>query len=133
MSLDKKTSDMAVVNMSEGIQKKLEFQTTSGLFNILCCQSLQTTFSAGELPEQLTTQMASCQTAANEFLRQFWLSLFPPQEFRSNASSRFAEQREAKTSKMIAFLQTTQEKVEALYPLARELNVDPFAVEMVRY
>jgi transcription initiation factor TFIIH subunit 1 len=76
--------------------------------------------------------MATCQTAANEFLRQFWFSLFPsPQEMRNPAFARFNEQREAKASKMISYLRSTQEKVEALYPLAQELNVDATIVETV--
>jgi hypothetical protein len=83
-------------------------------------------------PEQLLSQMATCQTAANEFLRQFWFSLFySPQEMRNPAFARFIEQREAKASKMVSYLRSTQEKVEALYLLAQQLNVDATIVETV--
>jgi len=75
-------------------------------------------------------QMSTCQTAANEFLRQFWFSLFPsPHDMRSGSFSRLSEQREAKAAKMISYLQTTCEKVEALYSLARQLSIDPSIVE----
>jgi transcription initiation factor TFIIH subunit 1 len=85
-----------------------------------------------ELPDQLLTQMSTCQTAANEFLRQFWVSIFPTvQDMRNPGFSKSSEQREAKAVKMVAYLETTREKVEALLSLARQLDVDPAMVETV--
>jgi transcription initiation factor TFIIH subunit 1 len=87
---------------------------------------------SADFPEQLLSQMATCQTAANEFLRQLWFALFPSsQEMRNPAFSKLLEQREAKAAKMVSYLQSTHEKVEALYPLAQQLNVDATIVEMV--
>jgi transcription initiation factor TFIIH subunit 1 len=77
--------------------------------------------------------MATCQAAANEFLRQFWLSSFPsPHEMRSATFSKFSEHREAKATKMISYLQSTDEKVEALFAQAQQLHLDPAMVEVVR-
>lgn len=85
-----------------------------------------------ELPDQLTIPMTTCQTAANEFLRQFWFSLCPsPQDMRNPAFLKLSEQHEAKAAKMVSYLQSTREKVEALYLLAQQLNVEPAAVEAV--
>ena len=85
-----------------------------------------------ELPHQLIDQMVTCQAAANEFLRQFWLSSFPtPHEMRNPAFSKFLEHREAKAAKMISYLQSTHEKVEALFTQARQLHLDPAVVETV--
>ena len=33
---------------------------------------------AEDIPDAVHTQMLACQTAANEFLRQFWLAIYPP-------------------------------------------------------
>jgi len=113
LNLEKKASDQAVLQMTEGIQAKLSIQLISA-----------------DLPEQLLSQMSTCQTAANEFLRQFWVSLFPAvQDLRSPNFNKFSDQRESKAAKMIAYLQTTREKVKALLALAAQLNIDPVVVE----
>lgn len=87
------------------------------------------------LPDELMHQMATCHTAANEFLRQFWASVFSnQQEYRSLSVTKLneqREQREAKAAKMVSYLQSTQEKVNALLPLARQLSIDPNVVETV--
>ena len=40
-----------------------------------------------DVPEPLFRQMRTCQTAANEFLRQFWLAIYPPSSDAQTASS----------------------------------------------
>jgi len=98
--------------MTEDIQAKMAIQ-----------------FASADLPEQLISQMSTCQTAANEFLRQFWVSMFPPmQDMRNPNFSKFSDQREAKAAKMISYLQSTREKVDALSTLALRLDVEPTVV-----
>jgi len=78
-------------------------------------------------------QMSTCQTAANEFLRHYWHSIYPP---ASQASLPLTEtlknQRAAKAAKMAGYLASTHEKVEAIVKAAPYEKVDPRRVELVR-
>lgn len=78
-------------------------------------------------------QMSTCQTAANEFLRHYWHSIYPPP---SQASLPLTEvlknQRAAKAAKMAGYLTSTHEKVEAIVRTASFEKVDPRRVELVR-
>lgn len=77
-------------------------------------------------------QMSTCQTAANEFLRHYWHSIYPPP---SQASLPLTEvlknQRAAKAAKMAGYLASTYEKVEAIVKTAPYEKVDPRRVELV--
>ena len=77
--------------------------------------------------------MSTCQTAANEFLRHYWHSIYPPP---SQASLPLTEtlknQRAAKAAKMAGYLASTHEKVEAIVKAAPYEKVDPRRVELVR-
>lgn len=77
-------------------------------------------------------QMSTCQTAANEFLRHYWHSIYPPP---SQASLPLTEtlknQRAAKAAKMAGYLASTHEKVEAIVKAAPREKVDPRRVELV--
>lgn len=76
--------------------------------------------------------MSTCQTAANEFLRHYWHSIYPPP---SQASLPLTEvlknQRAAKAAKMAGYLASTHEKVEAIVKTASYEKVDPRRVELV--
>ncbi|KAG6882210.1 hypothetical protein C0992_012469, partial [Termitomyces sp. T32_za158] len=84
-----------------------------------------------DIPDGLFRQMTSCQTAANEFLRQFWSAMYPPpmdaQAQAVNAAT--PAQRAAKAAKMIGYVVKTREKVAALVNVARMHGVDPGRVE----
>lgn len=77
-------------------------------------------------------QMSTCQTAANEFLRHYWHSIYPPP---SQASLPLTEvlknQRAAKAAKMAGYLASTHEKVGAIVKSATFEKVDPRRVELV--
>jgi transcription initiation factor TFIIH subunit 1 len=75
--------------------------------------------------------MTTCQTAANEFLRQFWSVMYPPLELQTLAVAAPA-QRATKAAKMIGYLSKTQEKVDALIRIAHHEGVDPARVEIVK-
>ena len=74
--------------------------------------------------------MTTCQTAANEFLRQFWLTVYPPASDAGGASSSPA-QKAAKAAKMVGYLERTHEKVDALVGAAKQNGVEPSRVQMV--
>ena len=75
--------------------------------------------------------MTTCQTAANEFLRQFWLAIYPPANESQQLSVATPAQKAAKASKMIGYLKKTHEKVEALVVEAQREQVDPARVRVV--
>lgn len=85
-----------------------------------------------DIPEDILRQMTTCQTAANEFLRQFWSSIYiPTSEGRTLAPSAPA-QRQAKAKKMVGYLAKTPEKIDAIIRTARNRNIDVQKVEVVR-
>ena len=98
-----------------------------------CCfiRSVWPSISSDDIPEDVLRQMTTCQTAANEFLRQFWSSIYvPTSEGRSLAPSTPA-QRQAKAKKMAGYLAKTPEKIDAIIRTARNRNVDVQKVEIV--
>ena len=77
--------------------------------------------------------MTATQTATNEFLRQFWLAIYPPPSEFPTASTLNAAQKAAKAAKMIGYLERTHEKVEALKQGAHSLGVDPGKIYTVGF
>jgi transcription initiation factor TFIIH subunit 1 len=75
--------------------------------------------------------MTTCQTAANEFLRQFWSSIYPPPTDLPTLSVATPAQKATKAAKMIGYLSKTREKVDALLRAARLEAVDPTSVQTV--
>ena len=84
-----------------------------------------------DIPEGLFRQMTTCQTAANEFLRQFWLAFYPPPNESQALSVATPAQKAAKAAKMIGYLSKTQEKVEALVSVAHKEGIEPARVQVV--
>ena len=77
--------------------------------------------------------MTTCQTAANEFLRQFWLANYPPANESQQLSVATPAQKAAKALKMVGYLSKTHEKVEALVVEAQRGQVDPNRVRVVSH
>jgi transcription initiation factor TFIIH subunit 1 len=75
--------------------------------------------------------MTTCQTAANEFLRQFWLSTYPPPAELQTVLPATPAQRAAKATKMIGYISKTEEKVRALVEMAQQHGIDPVRVQTV--
>lgn len=75
--------------------------------------------------------MTTCQTAANEFLRQFWLAIYPPLGELQTAASATPAQRATKAAKMIGYISKTHEKVYALVKTAEQHGIDATRVENV--
>lgn len=85
-----------------------------------------------DIPEELFRQMTSCQTAANEFLRQFWSATYPPLGDLPNLATATPAQRATKAAKMIGYLSKTHEKVHAIVWTAQQQGLDATRVELVR-
>ncbi|KAG2745385.1 hypothetical protein P692DRAFT_20119442 [Suillus brevipes Sb2] len=81
-----------------------------------------------DFPPTLFRQLTTCQTAANEFLRQFWTSLYPPP--MTTSSSATPSQNAAKVAKMVGYLSKTHEKVGALVRAGQMEGVEPERVEV---
>jgi len=77
-------------------------------------------------------QMSTCQTAANEFLRHYWHSIYPPpSQALLPLTETLRNQRAAKAAKVVGYLASTHEKVEAIVKAAPYEKVDPKRVELV--
>ena len=75
--------------------------------------------------------MTTCQTAANEFLRQFWSATYPPPAEYQTVAVTTPAQRAAKAAKMIGYISKTHEKVQAIVQVAQQHGIDPSRVESV--
>lgn len=75
--------------------------------------------------------MRTSQTAANEFLRQFWTSIYPPPSDLPSVATLTPAQKAAKAGKMIGYLAKTPEKIEAIIQAARNQEVDATKIEAV--
>lgn len=85
-----------------------------------------------ELPPHLFSQLRTCQTAANEFLRQFWSAIFPPPtEGQILGGTSTPAQRATRAAKMVGYLAKTHEKVRALVEAAQNEGVDATKVQIV--
>jgi transcription initiation factor TFIIH subunit 1 len=75
--------------------------------------------------------MTTAQTAANEFLRQFWLAIYPPAGDPPPGGAQTPAQKAAKAARMASFLERTPEKVDALVRVAQREGIDYTKVETV--
>lgn len=84
-----------------------------------------------DIPESVFSQMRTCQTAANEFLRQYWSSIFPPPSDPQTLGTSTPAQKAAKAAKMIGYLASTQDKVDAIIKAASSAGAEPAKIEVV--
>ncbi|KIK67231.1 hypothetical protein GYMLUDRAFT_1019663 [Collybiopsis luxurians FD-317 M1] len=113
LKVDRKAYDAALVSMTQNVHARLDVQSRKN-----------------DIPESLFGQMRSCQTAANEFLRQFWASICPPMTDGPTLSLSTPAQRATKAAKMVGYLSKTHTKVAALVQSAHQQGVDPSRVEV---
>jgi transcription initiation factor TFIIH subunit 1 len=88
--------------------------------------------SAADIPEALFRQMTTCQTAGNEFLRQFWAAIYPPASELQTLAAASPAHKAAKADRMADYLLRTPAKVDALVQMARQEGVDAVKVQVVR-
>lgn len=111
LRLERKAADAALLSMTQNVTARLDTKTRKN-----------------GLPAALFRQLTTCQTAANEFLRQFWGATCPPPIDTPFAPS--PAQRSAKAAKMARYLTGTREKVDALVRVAQVEGADGTAVEV---
>ena len=85
----------------------------------------------GDIPDGLLRQMKSCQIATNEFLRQYWSSVYPPVTESQTVATATPVQRAARATKMISYIAQTPEKVDVMKRLAEQSGIDPTRIETV--
>jgi transcription initiation factor TFIIH subunit 1 len=109
LNIEREHGNAALASMTQNVAPRLDIKSRRS-----------------DIPEPLLRQMRTCQTAANEFLRQFWAALYPPRSDVQTASAGAANsaQRAAKAAKMVGYLVKTPEKVEALVQRARMDGID---------
>ncbi|KAJ8522454.1 hypothetical protein ONZ45_g965 [Pleurotus djamor] len=113
LKIERKSGDAALLSMTQNVAARLDVKTKKN-----------------DIPEALFRQMTSCQTAANEFLRQFWLSTYPPPTDVQPVAVITPLQRAAKAAKMIGYLSKTREKVQAIINAAQAEGIDPNRVDV---
>ncbi|KAF9568021.1 hypothetical protein CPC08DRAFT_655518 [Agrocybe pediades] len=113
LKIERKQGDAALIAMTQNVMNRLDVRS-----------------KRNEIPDGLFRQMTTCQTAANEFLRQFWLSVYPPAGDLRTAGTSTPAQRAAKTAKMIGYISKTPEKVHALVQTAQHSGIDPSRIEI---
>ncbi|KAK0225922.1 hypothetical protein IW262DRAFT_1267984 [Armillaria fumosa] len=111
LKLERKPGDAALLSMTQNVAARLDVRSKTN-----------------DLPDGFFRQMTSCQTAANEFLRQFWSATYPSGYDLSAAVT--PAQKAAKATKMIGYLSKTHEKVEALVRAAQQQGLDANGIEI---
>lgn len=108
---------LALQSLQTNISSRLSNSVTSSIAN------------SKMFPEQVLRSMISCQASANEFLRHFWSAVLPAQTGDISASAMAnPQQRAAKATRMIEYLQKTQERVDTVVKEAEKIGADPTAV-----
>ncbi|KAJ7703002.1 hypothetical protein B0H17DRAFT_1233541 [Mycena rosella] len=113
LQVERKAGDTALLSMTQNVAARLDVKARKN-----------------DIPDALFRQMTICQTATNEFLRQFWSSMYPPAAELQVVAVATPAQRASKAAKMIGYLSKTQEKVDALVYLGPQHNVDPARIEI---
>ncbi|KAI9511168.1 hypothetical protein F5148DRAFT_975611 [Russula earlei] len=104
--IDRKAGEASLVSMTQNVAARLE-----------------TYKRKADIPEEIFRQMRTCQTAANEFLRQFWSAIYPPAGETLGGPTTLA-QKTAKATRMAGYLTKTPEKVAAIIRAAEMAGVD---------
>lgn len=112
LKIERKAGESAIGVMTQNVAARLDAKSTKN-----------------DIPDGLFRQMTTCQTAANEFLRQFWTAIYPPPMELQSLATATAVQRTAKAAKMIGYISKIHEKVEALIRTAHQHGIDATRVE----
>ncbi|THH12104.1 hypothetical protein EW146_g7816 [Bondarzewia mesenterica] len=112
LKIERKSGDAALLSMTQNVAARLDVKTRKN-----------------DIPDDIFRQMRTCQTAANEFLRQFWTSMYPPVADQPFAPTNPA-QKAAKAARMAGYLAKTHEKVDAIVRAAQYAGVDRAKVEI---
>ena len=111
--LERKAAEAALTSMTQNVATRLDAHKRKA-----------------DIPEDIFRQMRTCQTAANEFLRQFWSAVYPPVGETLGGPTTLA-QKTAKATRMAGYLTKTPEKVAAIIKAAEMAGVDRGRVQIV--
>ncbi|KAH9040130.1 hypothetical protein EDB85DRAFT_2072294 [Lactarius pseudohatsudake] len=112
LKTDRKAAEAALASMTENVATRLDAQKRKA-----------------DIPEEIFGQMRTCQTAANEFLRQFWSAIYPPVGESTLGGPTTLAQKTAKATRMAGYLTKTSEKVAAIVRAAETAGVDRTRVQ----
>jgi len=111
--IERKAAEAALTSMTQNVATRLDAYKRKA-----------------DIPEDIFRQMRTCQTAANEFLRQFWSAIYPPVGETLGGPTTLA-QKTAKATRMAGYLTKTPEKVTAIIKAAEMAGVDRGRVQTV--
>ncbi|KAI9442503.1 hypothetical protein H4582DRAFT_2110044 [Lactarius indigo] len=112
LKTDRKPAEAALASMTQNVATRLDAQKRKA-----------------DIPEEIFRQMRTCQTAANEFLRQFWSAIYPPVGETTLGGPTTLAQKTAKATRMAGYLTKTPEKVAAIVRAAEMTGVDRTRVQ----
>jgi transcription initiation factor TFIIH subunit 1 len=111
--LERKVAEAALASMTQNVVTRLDAYKRKA-----------------DIPEDIFRQMRTCQTAANEFLRQFWSAIYPPVGETLGGFTTPA-QKSTKATRMVGYLTKTPEKVAAIIRAAEMAGVERARVQTV--
>jgi len=111
--LERKAAEAALASMTQNVVARLDAYKRKA-----------------DIPEDIFRQMRTCQTAANEFLRQFWTAIYPPVGETLGGPTTPA-QKMTKATRMAGYLAKTPEKVAAIIRAAEMAGADRARVQTV--
>ncbi|KAF8635215.1 hypothetical protein AX17_003991 [Amanita inopinata Kibby_2008] len=114
LKIERKPGEAALFAMTQNVSARLDVRSRKS-----------------DIPDGLFKQMKMCQTATNEFLRQFWSCVYPPVAEMQNVTVATPAQRATKATKMIGHIAQTPEKIKLLMKTAEQHGVDPCRIETV--
>jgi len=113
LKIERKAADAALESMTRNVATRLDAYKRKA-----------------DIPEEIYRQMRTCQTAANEFLRQFWSAIYPPAG-ETLVGPTTPAQKTAKATRMAGYLTKTPEKVAAIIKAAEMAGADRGRVQTV--
>ncbi len=111
--IERKAAEAALTSMTENVATRLDAYKRKV-----------------DIPEDIFRQMRTCQTAANEFLRQFWSAIYPPVGETLGGPTTLA-QKTTKATRMAGYLSKIPEKVAAIIRAVETAGVDRDRVQIV--
>ncbi|KAJ8077275.1 RNA polymerase II transcription factor B subunit 1 [Marasmius tenuissimus] len=108
LTIPRESGDHALLSMTRNVAARLDVKSRKN-----------------DIPEGLFMQMTTCQSAANEFLRQYWNATYPSMNDTQTLSLATPAQRATKAAKMIGYLSKTREKVDAIAHAAQQQDIHP--------
>ncbi|PPQ99447.1 hypothetical protein CVT24_005254 [Panaeolus cyanescens] len=112
LKVERKPGDSAFVYMTQNVMNRLNVRSQKN-----------------DIPPGVFKDMIACQTATDEFLRQFWSAVYPPLGDLQVASQATPAQRAAKAARMIGYISATPEKVQKLIRAGEMHGCPPKKIE----